>query len=45
LVIDFDNLVIPNFFFETPFQPIDEAIKQQYHLRSFVETVLGNLNA
>ena len=43
LVIDFDNLEIPKSFFETPFQPIDESIKQQYHLRSFVRTVIGNL--
>lgn len=43
LVIDFDELVIPKSFFETPFQPIDESIKQQYHLRSFVQTVIGNL--
>ena len=43
LVIDFDNLIIPKSFFETPFQPIDEAIKQKYHLRSFVQTVIGNL--
>lgn len=43
LVIDFDNLVLPKSFFETPFQPIDESIKQQYHLRSFVKTVVGNM--
>ena len=43
LVIDFDYLVIPKSFFETPFQPIDESIKQQYHLHSFVQTVIGNL--
>lgn len=43
LVIDFENIVIPKSFFETPFQPIDESIKQQYHLRSFVQTVIGNL--
>jgi hypothetical protein len=43
LVIDFDNLVLPKSFFETPFQPIEESIKQQYHLRSFVKTVVGNI--
>lgn len=43
LVIDFDKLNIPKSFFKTPFQPIDEAIKQKYHLRSFVKTVLSNL--
>ena len=43
LVIDFDNLVIPKSFFQTPFQPVDEAIKQQYHLRSFVKTVVSNI--
>jgi hypothetical protein len=45
LVIDFDNLVIPKSFFETPYQPIDEAIKQKYHLRSFVKTVLSNIKS
>ena len=44
LVIDFDNLVIPKSFFKTPFQPIDESIKQQYHLRSFVRTVVNNIS-
>ena len=43
LVIDFDNLVIPKEFFQTPYQPLDAAIKQKYHLRSFVKTVLSNL--
>ena len=45
LVIDFDNLEIPKSFFETPFQPIDEAIKQKYHLRSFVRTVVSNIKS
>ena len=45
LVIDFDNLIIPKSFFETPFQPVDEAIKQQYHLRSFVRTVVSNIES
>ena len=45
LVIDFDNLIIPKSFFETPFQSIDEAIKQQYHLRSFVKTVVSNIKS
>ena len=43
LVIDFDNINIPKSFFETPFEPIDEAIKQQYHLRSFIWRVVGNI--
>ena len=43
LVIDFDNLVIPTAFFQTPYQPIDETIKQKYHLRSFVQTIVGNI--
>jgi hypothetical protein len=43
LVIDFENINIPKFFFETPFEPIDEAIKQQYHLRSFVWRVVKNI--
>ena len=43
LVIDFDNLVIPTAFFQTPYQPIDEAIKQKYHLRSFVWEIVGNI--
>ncbi len=43
LVIDFENINIPKSFFETPFQPIDESIKQKYHLRSFVKTVIGNI--
>ena len=43
LVIDFDNLVIPKAFFQTPYQPIDEVIKQKYHLRSFVWTIVGNI--
>ena len=42
LVIDFENINIPKSFFETPFQPIDESIKQKYHLRSFVWRVVGN---
>lgn len=45
LVIDFDNLVIPKSFFETPFQPVDEKIKQQYHLRSFVRKVVSNIES
>ncbi len=43
LVVDFDNLTIPKSFFETPFEPIDEVIKQKYHLRSFVKTVVSNI--
>jgi len=43
LVIDFENINIPKSFFETPYRPIDEAIKQKYHLRSFVERVVGNI--
>lgn len=43
LVINFDNLVIPKSFFETPFEPINEAIKQKYHLRSFIKTVVSNI--
>lgn len=43
LVIDFDNLVIPTEFFQTPYQLIEEDIKQKYHLRSFVKTVLSNI--
>lgn len=43
LVIDFNKLDIPKSFFETPFQLIDEAIKQKYHLRSFIRTIIGNL--
>lgn len=45
LVIDFDDLIIPKSFFETPFEPIDGAIKQQYHLRSFVKTVVSNIKS
>jgi hypothetical protein len=43
LVIDFENINIPKSFFETPFKPIDEAIKQKYHLRSFIWRVAGNI--
>lgn len=43
LVVDFDNLTIPKSFFETPFEPIDEVIKQKYHLRSFVKTIVNNI--
>jgi hypothetical protein len=43
LVIDFDNLAIPKEFFQTPYRPINEGIKQKYHLRSFVKTVLSNI--
>ncbi len=43
LVIDFDNLVLPKSFFETPYQPIDESIRHKYHLQSFVKTVLSNI--
>lgn len=43
LVVDFDNLSIPKSFFETPFEPIDEVIKQKYHLRSFVTTIVNNI--
>lgn len=43
LVVDFDNLDIPKAFFETPFESIDEVIKQKYHLRSFVKTVVSNI--
>jgi hypothetical protein len=45
LVIDFDNLVIPKSFFGSPFHPIDAAIKQQYHLKSFVRTVVSNIKS
>jgi hypothetical protein len=44
LVINFNHLDIPEAFFKTPYQSIDEAIKQKYHLKSFVKTVLSNLN-
>jgi hypothetical protein len=43
LVIDFDNLIIPKSFFDTPFQLVDETIKNQYHLRSFVKNVISNI--
>jgi hypothetical protein len=43
LVIDFEDINIPKSFFETPFEPIDETIKQKYHLRAFVKTVVGNI--
>lgn len=43
LVIDFDHLVIPKLFFEIPFQLVDETIKKQYHLQSFVKTVISNI--
>jgi hypothetical protein len=45
MVFDFDNLVIPKEFFQTPYQALDEAIKQKYHLRSFVKTVLSNIES
>ncbi|MBB6001849.1 hypothetical protein [Arcicella rosea] len=44
LVIDFNDLNIPEAFFKLPYQPIDEAIKKQYHLKTFVKKVLSNLN-
>ncbi len=44
LVIDFNDLAIPEAFFKLPYQPIDEAIKKQYHLKTFVKKVLSNLN-
>lgn len=44
LVIDFNCLDIPEAFFKLPYQSIDEDIKKQYHLKSFVKTVLSNLN-
>ena len=43
LIIDFENINIPKSFFETPFEAIDETIKQKYHLRSFVWRVVGNI--
>jgi hypothetical protein len=43
LVVDFDNLSIPKTFFETSFEPIDETIKQKYHLKSFVKTIVNNI--
>jgi hypothetical protein len=43
LVVDFENINIPKSFFETPFEPIEEAIKEKYHLRAFVWRVVGNI--
>jgi hypothetical protein len=43
LVIDFEDINIPKSFFETPFEPIDETIKQKYHLRTFVKTIISNI--
>ena len=45
LVIDFENINIPKSFFAMPFEPINEAIKQKYHLQSFVRTVVSNIKS
>ncbi len=44
LVVDYDKLDLPRAFFTQPYHPISEEVKQQYHLKSFIKTILSNLD-
>jgi len=43
LILDYDatNIEIPKAFFETPYKPIPNSIREKYHLKNWVTTLLS----